>query len=122
MDLGLDAVPSLVRSGVWDLLLQALADSGTLEMFRMIDSTIVRPRRCATGERTEEQNQALGRSRGGFGTKIHLRCGAAGLPIDLVLSEGQAHDVTAYDGLIQQRDSDPGAILAGKATTRCHPP
>jgi transposase len=27
---------------------------------------------------------------------------------------GEAHDVTAYDGLMQQRDSDPGAMLADK--------
>ena len=80
----------------------------------MIDSTIVRAHRCAAGEKTEEQNQALGRSRGGFSTKIHVRCNAAGLPIGVVLSEGEAHDVTAYDGLMEQRDSDPGAMLADK--------
>jgi hypothetical protein len=31
-----------------------------------------------------------------------------------VLSEGEAHDVTAYDELMEQRDSDPGAVLADK--------
>jgi transposase len=104
------------ESGAWDLLLQALADSGgALGMLQMIDSTIiVRAHRCAAGEKTEEQNQALGRSRGGFSTKIHVRCNAAGLPIGIVLSEGEAHDVTAHDGLMQQRDSDPGAMLADK--------
>jgi transposase len=103
------------EAGVWDLLLQALADSGcTLDMLQMIDSTIVRAHRCAAGKQREKQKQALGRSRGGFSTKIHLRCNAAGLPIGIVLSEGEAHDVTAYDGLMQQRDSDPGAMLADK--------
>ena len=101
------------ESGAWDLLRQALADSdGALDMLQMIDSTIIRAHRCAAGEKTEEQNQALGRSRGGFSTKIHARCNAAGLPIGIVLSEGEAPDVTAYDGLMQQRDSDPGAMLA----------
>ena len=103
------------ESGVWDLLLQALADSGgALDMLQMIDSTIIRAHRCAAGEKTKEQNQALGRSRGGFSTKVHLRCNAVGLPIGVVLSEGEAHDVTAYDGLMQQRDSDPAAMLADK--------
>jgi transposase len=93
----------------------ARADSGgALDMLQMIDSTIVRAHRFAAGEKTEEQNQALGRSRDGFSTKIHVRCNAAGLPIGIVLSEGEAHDVTAYDGLMQQRDSDPGAMLADK--------
>jgi transposase len=31
-----------------------------------------------------------------------------------VLTEGQAHDVTAYDALMEQRDSDPGVMLADK--------
>ena len=31
-----------------------------------------------------------------------------------MLSEGEAHDVTAYEELMEQRDSDPGAMLADK--------
>jgi Transposase DDE domain len=31
-----------------------------------------------------------------------------------VLSDGKAHDVTAYDELMEQRDSDPGAMLTDK--------
>jgi hypothetical protein len=60
------------------------------------------------------QFQALGRSRGGFTTKVHLRCNAVGLPVGVVLTPGETHDVTAYDALMQQRDSDPGAMLADK--------
>jgi transposase len=40
------------QSGVWDILLQALADSGgDLDMLQMIDSTTVRAHRCAAGEK-----------------------------------------------------------------------
>ncbi len=61
--------------------MQALADSGGgKDMLQMIDSTIIRTHRCAAGERG---TQALGRSRGGFSTKIHLRCNAVGLPIPI---------------------------------------
>jgi hypothetical protein len=60
------------------------------------------------------QNQALGRSRGGFTTKIHLRCNAEGLAFGAVLSECEAHDVTAYDKLMKQRDTDTCAMLADK--------
>jgi transposase len=60
------------------------------------------------------QNQALGRSRGGFSTKIHARANALGLPIGLILSPGEAHDVTGYDDLMEERDSDPGAMLGDK--------
>jgi transposase len=39
-------------SGIWDLVLQALADSGgELDMLQMIDSTTVRAHRCAAGEK-----------------------------------------------------------------------
>ena len=34
----------------------------------------------------------MGRSRGGLTTKIHVIVDALGLPIDMVLSEGQAYD------------------------------
>ena len=40
------------QSGVWDILLQALADSGgELDLLQMIDSTTVRAHRCAAGEK-----------------------------------------------------------------------
>jgi transposase len=84
-------------SGVWDILLQTLVDSGhDADALQMIDSTTVRAHRCAAGETGRGRSQALGRSRGGFTTKIHLRCNAEGLAIGVVLSEGEAHDVTAY--------------------------
>ena len=39
-------------SGVWDIVLQALADSGgNLEALQMIDSTTIRAHRCAAGEK-----------------------------------------------------------------------
>lgn len=35
---------------------------------------------------------SLGRSRGGFGTKIYLATDGSGLPLNIVLSPGQAHE------------------------------
>ena len=46
-------------------------------------------------KRGAERN-ALGRSRGGFSTKINARTNAEGLPIGVVITPGQAHDVTAF--------------------------
>ena len=37
-----------------------------------------------------------------------------GLPVGVALTPGETHDVTAYDALMQQRDSDPGAMLVDK--------
>jgi transposase len=36
------------------------------------------------------------------------------MPVAVDVTPGEAHDVTAYDGLMEQRDSDPGALLADK--------
>ena len=40
----------------------------------------------------EPEDHALGRSRGGFGTKIHLVTDGKGLPLGAILSAGQDHD------------------------------
>jgi transposase len=115
LELGLAAVPPLVRVRcVGHRLAGIRRRGGELDALQMIDSTTIRAHRCAAGEAGGGQLQALGRSRGGFTTKVHLRCNAVGLPIGVVLTEGQAHDVTAYDELMAQRDSDPGAMLADK--------
>lgn len=55
-------------SGVWDIVLQALADSGgDLDALQMIDSTTIRAHRCAAGEK------------GGFNSRLSA-ARAAGLP------------------------------------------
>ena len=88
MELGVEAIPVAgAQSGVWDLLLQALADSGgTLDMLQTIDSTIIQSaNRCAAGKKTEEQKSGTLAVRAvGSAPKIHVRCNAAGLPIGVL--------------------------------------
>ena len=43
------------------------------------------------------QHQALGRSRGGFSTKIHLKTDLDGLPLDFHLTGGEASDSTQFE-------------------------
>jgi transposase len=43
----------------------------------------------------------LGRSRGGFGTKIHAAVNGLGLPVKFVLTPGQAADVTQAESLLE---------------------
>jgi len=64
-------------------------------------------------KRGPERN-ALGRSRGGFSTKINARTNAEGLPIGVVITPGQAHDVTAFPALMQEIDCDPEHMLGDK--------
>ena len=48
----------------------------------------------------EEGDQALGRSRGGFSSKIHAACDALGNPLRFDLTAGQAGDAPRALGLI----------------------
>jgi transposase len=40
----------------------------------------------------EPPDHALGRSQGGFGTKLHLICDGAGTPLAVAVSPGQEHE------------------------------
>src|SRR6202041_832931 len=60
------------------------------------------------------QNQALGRSRGGFPPKTHARTNAEGLPVALLLTQGETHDSTAFTDLMAEHDADPEVMLADK--------
>ena len=47
-----------------------------------------------------QAEQALGRSRGGFSTKIHVNVDALGNPLCFLLTGGQRHDITQAEDLI----------------------
>lgn len=48
----------------------------------------------------DQATQALGRSRGGFSTKIHVTTDALGNPLRLALTAGQRHDMIKAHDLI----------------------
>jgi transposase len=54
----------------------------------------------------------LGRSRGGFGTKVHVGVSGLGLPVKLLLTPGQAADVTQAEALLQ--DAPAAVVIADK--------
>jgi transposase len=71
------------------------------------------PRSPARGGRKKGvQNQALGRSCGGFSTKIHAACDALGNPIRFILTGGEASDYTQALALLDGVKAS--AILADK--------
>ena len=59
--------------------------------------------------------RALGRSRGGFTSKVHCLSDERGRPIAFHLTPGEAADCKAYDDLIDLPDKKPKALLADKA-------
>jgi transposase len=60
------------------------------------------------------QNQGLGRSRGGFTSKIHARTNEEGLPLAFIITAGEAHDATAYDDLMKTDEKRPKALLGDR--------
>ncbi|MFJ3043469.1 IS5 family transposase [Streptomyces tendae] len=100
--------------GVFALALQqvqAEADAaGDIDWLVQIDSTIVRAHQhaAATGRkggttgRTNRNDHALGRSRGGLTTKIHLACDGRGRPLAILLTPGQRHDSICARPLLER--------------------
>src|SRR5262245_26415300 len=67
-----------------------------------VDSTIVRAHQHAAGAHTGgAEAEALGRSQGGFRTKVHLRAEGGGKLMTLVLNTGQRHEAVAFEALME---------------------
>ncbi|WP_371651142.1 IS5 family transposase [Streptomyces mirabilis] len=90
--------------------IQARADAaGDIDWLVQIDSTIVRAHQHAadTGRKggctgDEPDDHALGRSRGGLTTKVHLACDGQGRPLAFLLSPGQRHDSVSARSLLER--------------------
>ncbi|WP_243878351.1 IS5 family transposase [Streptomyces sp. SUK 48] len=86
--------------GTFDRMLQAAqakADAaGDIEWLVSVDSTIVRAHQHAAGARKGGRDPALGRSRGGLTSKIHLACDGRGRPLAFVLTGGNTNDCTRF--------------------------
>lgn len=87
---------------IWEDMHQHFIEDPDMENI-IIDSTVVRAHPCAAGALKKDdgqENQALGRSRGGFSTKIHVNVDALGNPLRFLLTGGQSHDITQAEALI----------------------
>jgi len=88
------------KHNIWKKLFENFQEDPDME-WAMIDSTVVRAHACAAGfgKKTQER-EALGRSKGGFTTKIHALVDALGNPLRFVLTARQRHDTTQAKNLI----------------------
>ncbi|WP_376700818.1 IS5 family transposase [Micromonospora echinospora] len=132
------------RDGTWKQVLtalQAVADAaGRITWDVSVDSTITRAHQHAAGARkrgicrsnpggvsVEPADHALGRSRGGLTTKLHLGCEQGQKPLAIVLTAGQRGDSPQFipvltairvPRLIPGRPrTRPDRVLADKAYT-----
>ncbi len=106
------------RAGVWQQIvteLQACADlAGLITWDVSVDSTIARAHQHAAGARrcpqqqaeppggvgAERADHALGRSRGGWTTKLHLACEQGGKPLSMLLTAGHRGDSPQFAAVL----------------------
>lgn len=99
------------KTGVFDKVMEALKDPDLGAL--LLDSTVIRAHQHAAGaEGSTAEAEALGRSRGGFSTKIHVACDGLGKPITILLTPGQDHDVTQGPALIENCNAEK--VIADK--------
>jgi transposase len=130
------------RDGTWAQAvtrLQAVADAaGRISWQVSVDSTVCRAHQHAAGARrdgdaqreppggtrAEPADHGLGRSRGGFSTKVHLACEQGQKPLAVIITAGQRGDApqftTVMDAIRVPRPRGrprkrPGRVLADKA-------
>jgi transposase len=89
---------SWAKKDVWNKLLKFCAQDPDLE-YIMIDATIVRAHACAAGYGNQDE-QGLGRSRGGFTSKIHAKVDALGNPLAIIITPGQRNEITQANALV----------------------
>lgn len=76
-----------------------------------VDASNVRGHRSAAGggkedDPEEPEDHDLGRSRGGFGSKIHILCDGDGTPLHFEISAGQVHDSKVLGELLDNADAE----------------
>lgn len=107
---------------VWNNLHEHFIREPDMEWL-LIDSTVTRAHPCAAGAPKKnggQAEQALGKSVGGFSTKIHATVDALGNPLRLLLTGGQRGDATQaipllegfdFSGVLADRGYDTNDIL-----------
>ena len=98
--------------GIWSLILEEFAKDYDKEAV-MIDATCIRAHPCAAGHgKNSQDREALGRSKGGFTTKIHAVVDALGQALRFTLTPGQRHDITQAPQLLA--GFEDSAVIADK--------
>lgn len=101
------------KKGIWNDILSYCSKDHDGESF-MIDGSIIRAHACASGyQKNQQEEQALGRSKGGFTTKVHALVDALGLPLKFILTPGQSSEIKYAPELI--KDIENANILGDKA-------
>jgi transposase len=90
-----------------------------------VDGTVIRAHQHAAGAaNSSAEREALGRSQGGFSTKVHVRADGHGRPLTFILTAGQHHESVVFEAVMQpavkrpsrgQPKRRPQRLIADKA-------
>ncbi|MEE7449539.1 hypothetical protein MRF4_17965 [Methylobacterium radiotolerans] len=79
------------QRGIWQRLFAKIAVAGPVPDGLMLDVSHVKARRSAAGGKGGAWSQAVGRSRGGFMSKIHCLADGRGRPVAFARQRGRHH-------------------------------
>jgi len=99
------------KKKIWGRLLQFFSKDSDLE-YLMIDATIVRAHASAAGYGNQKV-EALGRSSGGFSSKIHAKVDALGNALEFIITPGQRADITQAEALLKNT-KDASYVIADR--------
>jgi hypothetical protein len=104
------------RRGVWKALHLGCPHCPDLQSV-FIDSTVMRAHACATGAvGSDAETEALGRSRGGFGTKTHAITDALGNLLDSPRPKGKpAHWTSSRASVLELTPEGADALVGNKS-------
>ena len=119
------------QEGIWERIWQATltrVDKGGVidRSLWCVDGSLVRAHHCCVGgSRKKASNageNALGRSRGGYSTKLHVCCDGTGIPLGICLTAGNVNEPTEFISLmdsiplgLHRRIHRPRGIAGDKA-------
>ena len=101
-------------AGRWEALHHRLCESLPEIAVLLLDSTAVRAHIHAAGAAGGQQHQALGRSRGGFGTKIHASVSEGGRLLSVAFTGAECSDVTQAETLLASAGVSCLAVIGDK--------
>ncbi len=101
------------KQELWQQIMQALQELANSENrinweIHHVDGSIVRAhqhsagaRKTYKGEPRTQDDLALGKSKGGFSTKIHIRVDGNGRPISFCITPGQVNEIRIFQPLME---------------------
>ncbi|MEZ5944530.1 MAG: IS5 family transposase [Planctomycetaceae bacterium] len=123
-----------VKSGLWQSIYEALIGrilkAGEIDFeLWCVDGTVIRAHRVAAGapkeDETAQENaekHALGRSRGGYTTKLHFLTDGQGIPLGVIATPGQRNEAPEFENVMNaclintfRRNKRPEALAGDKA-------